>query len=140
MVVLETERESPMKLSPRRSAAITTLAALVLAAPGARAGFPADSQLTSKATRNAAGKQGATTPADMMKAQSGKQPRKQAPGWVEQSSFSFGAGNVGPGQQKQGPGKAGNAAWSLKQIQPQPPGSAASAQLPRRRMFVPPPK
>jgi hypothetical protein len=73
-----------------------------------------------------------------MGAQSGKQPHKRAPQSIEESSFSFESGNVGSG--KHGPGKAGDAAGSLKQIQPQAPAPAASAQLPKRRMFVPPPK
>lgn len=127
-----------MKPSPKRSAAIATLASLLLANPCAWAGFPGNSQLASKATRNAAGKQGATTPADRMAAQSGKQPHKRARQSIEVSSFSFGTeGNLGSGKR---PAKAGNAAGSLKQIEPKAPGPAASAQLPRRRMFVPPPK
>lgn len=128
-----------MAPSATRSAAILTLAALALATPAAWAGKRSTSQRASSDSQVATGKQGATTAANRMGAHSAKLPRRQAPQWVEENSFSFGAARVdpaSPGPGQTGPGKVG----SIKQIQVSPPGSTASAQLPRRRMFVPPPK
>jgi hypothetical protein len=136
--LLSIEEESRMALSATRSAAILTLAALGLATPASWAGNPSTSQSASTDSQVTAGKQGAKKSANRMGAQSGKQPHKRAPGSFEVSSFSFGSANVGSG--KPGSAKAGNAAGSLQQIQVQPPGSAASAQLPKKPMFVPPPK